>query len=94
MPLSNPPPPPPPLNITLNERKSEMVDVITRHYEFAHGRRPRGYGSWAFSFTGPNPDVLDPTQLFWVHASKYGAAKKVAVALARKCGQTRVWVLT
>jgi hypothetical protein len=32
-------------------RKSD-VEVDTGRYEFAHGRAPRGRGSWAFSFYG------------------------------------------
>lgn len=49
--------------------------VETRAYEFSHGRKPRGYGDWAFFFEN------DATPRFF-HGS-YSEAKKQAVAAAR-----------
>jgi hypothetical protein len=50
------------------------VEVRTTDYEFAHGKKPRGYGCWAFFFDA----VTEP---FW-HTGKYAEAKKMAVAYA------------
>ncbi len=48
------------------------VEFHTNDYVMSHGHNPRGYGSWAFSFER-NAHVDD---MFWVHASTYGDAKK------------------
>jgi hypothetical protein len=48
------------------------VDVSTTNYEFAHGKKPRGYGYWAFYFGS------DPEPHFYT--GSYGEAKKAAVA--------------
>ncbi len=50
------------------------VNVSTTDYESAHGKRPRGWGSWAF-FIG------DETEPLW-HTGKYSDAKRMAVAYA------------
>lgn len=31
-----------------------MVETDTTQYEFTHGRKPRGFGSWAFNVTVAN----------------------------------------
>ena len=28
------------------------MEFITKYYEFAHGRKPKGYGRWFFKITG------------------------------------------
>ena len=50
-----------------NARISGKVEVSTTEYEFAHGRKPRGYGSWAF--------VAASGETTWV-TDNYGAAKR------------------
>ena len=65
------------------------MNVSTATFEFAHGRKPRGTGSWAFYFDGD--DSLDA--MFW--ASPYGtysAAKRQAVAEAKRRGASSVAV--
>lgn len=54
------------------------VDFDTTEYEFAHGRKPKGYGSWAFS-EERNPDIM--TVKFW--PGTYTQAKQAAAAAAR-----------
>ena len=39
----------------------------TRTYVWTHGREPRGYGGWAFTFDGCDP--------MWAPPSTYTAAK-------------------
>jgi hypothetical protein len=39
----------------------------TRDYQWTHGRHPKGWGTWAFTFSGNEP--------VWAPASTYGAAK-------------------
>lgn len=53
------------------------VDVSTRAFEFSHGKKPKGYGSWAFK---PARD-RDDDRLVFVSAPgsmTYGEAKKTA----------------
>lgn len=68
--------------------KASQVYVATTGYEFAHGRRPSGYGSWAFEIG--SKDQLE--ELFWVHQSLYSAAKKAAVQEAVRQGEYKVTV--
>jgi hypothetical protein len=51
--------------------------IETRQYEFAHGRKPRGTGHWAFH---PNfgVDSCSP-EIFWF-AGSWGDAKRAAAA--------------
>jgi hypothetical protein len=54
------------------------VEVNTIDFEFAHGKKPRGRGSWAFSFEGRNSAPV------WIPGSMlYTDARKAAVVLAR-----------
>lgn len=51
-------------------------EVVTSNYEFTHGRRPAGYGSWAF---GPQKSSR-LEDMFWVNNAYYQHAKKQAIA--------------
>ena len=64
--------------------------VNTTDFEFSHGRKPRGRGSWAFFFERDrrNHDVQDA---FWHHGS-FTEAKKAAVEEARRRGARDVFV--
>ena len=53
------------------------VQVSTTEYQFSHGKRPRGEGSWAFFFTDAH--------VFWF-TGKYADAKRAAVAEAKQRG--------
>lgn len=54
------------------------VEVSTAEYAFAHGRDPRGRGSWAFYFG---------EEIVWIPGSMtYGEAKKEAIKLAKQRG--------
>lgn len=53
-------------------------EVVTREFEFAHGKQPRGVGCWAFSLykgvaSGSGKDI------FWFNGM-YSTAKKAAQA--------------
>ena len=52
----------------------------TSQYEFVHGKKPRGYGHWAFFFDGQT----DVERAFFSTYTSFGEAKKQAVAYARK----------
>ena len=54
-----------------------MIQVNTRQYELAHGKKPRGYGNWAFFFDGRT----EIEEAFW-HNGKFSEASKMAVAYA------------
>ena len=53
------------------------VDFDVTQYERAHGKRPRGFGSWAFKVEGVK-------ELLWVHQAHYGDAKERVVAEVAK----------
>jgi hypothetical protein len=67
------------------QRKKVAFD--TDEYELAHGRAPRGRGSWAFYFED-TPEVP-----WWTpHSMTFGEARKQARAEAQRRGVTRVTV--
>jgi hypothetical protein len=43
------------------------MNINTSSYEFSHGRKPRGFGSWAFTING---------ELKWFNQATYGQALK------------------
>lgn len=56
------------------------TEFATTDYEFAHGRSPKGRGSWAFSPVR-NPDLASKTEVFWTPGSTtYAEARKLAKA--------------
>jgi len=52
----------------------KYVTVSTTEYEFAHGRKPRGYGLWVFYFAGGFAHIQ----------GTYAEAKKQAKAKAHR----------
>lgn len=56
-------------------------------YRNAHGKEPRGFGSWAFQ-------IGDSKTTFWCHQATYGDAKKAAKAEARRLNFGHVVVLS
>jgi len=69
--------------------KRSEVDVNTAEYEMAHGRMPRGYGSWAFAFRRREHDI---NAYFWVNGVTYREAKKAAITEAIRRGVYEVYV--
>lgn len=60
------------------------TEFITDRYEFAHGRRPKGTGSWAFEASNG--------ALFWAQYGTYTEAKREAREWARENGYGTLWV--
>jgi len=58
----------------------------TRQYELAHGRTPRGVGSWAF-------EIL-PGEVMWAHRSRYREARQVALHKAQQLGSYEIILLS
>jgi hypothetical protein len=58
------------------------IEVDTSEFEFAHGKKPRGRGGWAFGFT--RRATLE--DLYWTHNATYSEATKLAKAKARELG--------
>lgn len=55
------------------------IDINTSEYEYAHGKKPRGQGSWAFC---PRQNYMEPYYLdhcVWF-TGLYSEARKQAVA--------------
>lgn len=50
------------------------MEILTNEYEFSHGKKPRGFGSWLFKIG----------YLIFEHRGNYGDAKKAAIAKARE----------
>jgi hypothetical protein len=60
------------------------VEVRTTLYEFAHGKKPRGEGQWAFKIG---------YRTFWSQGT-YAQAKRAAQAEAASQGVGLVWVMS
>ena len=63
------------------------VRVHTTDFEFAHGRKPRGEGTWAFFFHRR----ATTEHAFWANGS-YSEAKRQAVEYAKAHGFEDVYV--
>ena len=73
-------------------RPRVRVEVSTVDFEFAHGRTPRGRGTWAFTFDQRHyRDVLS-AEVFWSTPGTYSEAKRQAVAEAQRRGARVVYV--
>lgn len=70
------------------------VRIDTTEFEFAHGRKPRGRGSWAFCFGSSDEPVWAPGGEGFVAGASclYGEAAEWARAEAERRGQYRVRV--
>ena len=51
------------------------VSISTSSYEFSHGKKPKGCGTWAF---------LIGKEQFWFNNMMYSEAKKQAVKQAKE----------
>jgi hypothetical protein len=80
---------------------SAAIEFDTSEFEFSHGTRPRGLGSWAFRFIlGDRGAAINPTapdyadrKVWWAPTPlTYGEAKKWARAKARELGTDLVEV--
>ena len=65
-----------------------MVTVYTMEFERAHGKKPRGFGHWAFWM---GRDTSDINEAHWF-TGLYSEAAKQAKAKARELGHTVVTV--
>jgi len=63
----------------------KSVTVSTTEYEFAHGKKPRGYGRWAFLLACNKQDIV-------FYTGKYSDCLKQAKAQAKSCGYTAIAV--
>lgn len=61
------------------------IQIDTTEYEFAHGRKPRGTGTWAFFF---DADKIP----WWMPDATYAEAKKAAIKEGRRIGAFRIKV--
>ena len=66
---------------------NEAVRVETNRYERAHGKKPRGFGQWAFYFDDMGGEPI------WVpKAMSYSDAVKWAKGEAKKAGKEYIYV--
>lgn len=72
---------------TRNEFLNEAVRVETNRYERSHGKKPRGYGQWAFYFDDRGGDPI-----FTPKAMSYSDAVKWAKGEAKKAGKEYIYV--
>lgn len=60
------------------------VRVVTTEFEWAHRRKPRGYGHWAFEIG---------SERFW-QVGSFAEAKRMAIRYAADHGEREVKVLS
>jgi SH3-like domain-containing protein len=65
------------------------VTVSTTDYKFSHGHSPRGYGGWIFYRWLNQKQVVIAAP--W-KSSSYGAAKAVAIEMAKEMGISEIFV--
>lgn len=65
----------------------EAVEVRTNRYQRAHGKKPRGFGQWAFYF-----DDIGGDPIFAPKAMNYSDAVKWAKGEAKKAGKREIYV--
>jgi len=58
------------------------ITTNTREFEFANGRKPRGYGMWAFEVTLYKSGKGYTTEEVWGNGN-YGDAKRAAIREAK-----------
>lgn len=64
-----------------------MIEFSTTQYEFAHGKKPRGYGRWVFFFDGET----SIEKSLW-HTGKFSEVKALAIRWAVIKGHHKVTV--
>lgn len=68
------------------------LTISTIEYEFAHGRKPRGVGHWAFSpYRSTEMRFANPKNIYWF-AGPYSTAKKAAVDYFKDWGHITIYV--
>ena len=67
------------------------MEIETRQFEFAHGKKPRGVGQWAFRFNGPNSNASTE---FAPGTLSYAEGKKWARLRAKELRAYSVTVLS
>jgi len=72
---------------TIGEYLNEAVRVETNRYERSHGKKPRGYGRWAFYF-----DDRGGEPIFTPKTMNYSDAVKWAKEEAKKAGKEYIYV--
>ena len=55
------------------------IEIRTEHFEFSHGKPPRGYGHWGFA---EDPRESDADKMVW-YTGKWSNARKNAIAWCR-----------
>ena len=65
-------------------RRPPTIEVETIEYERSHGKRPRGWGSWGFTFE--TVTYRDASEVWFAPVSTFGDAVKAAKAEAQRRG--------
>jgi hypothetical protein len=66
---------------------NEAVEVKTNRYQRTHGKKPKGFGQWAFYF-----DDMGGEPIFVPKAMSYSDAVKWAKGEAKKAGKREIYV--
>ena len=69
-----------------------MITVFTNIYERNTGRKPKGFGTWAFSI-GNTDGYKDVEKAYFCKPAKYSDAVKEANAEAKSRKVTSIYVL-
>lgn len=73
------------------------AEVGNTDYEFAHGKKPSGHGSWFFVAHRGGIDFgkdVEDQDYIQLHGMTYGEAKKAAIKWAKSKGHTSLFVAT
>jgi hypothetical protein len=73
------------------------AEVGNTDYEFAHGKKPKGYGSWFFVAHRGGIDFgkdVEGKDYIQMHQMSYGDAKKAAIKWAKSKGYSSLFVAT
>ncbi len=73
------------------------AEVGNTDYEFAHGKKPKGHGSWFFVVHRGGIDFgkdVEGEDYIQLHQMSYGDAKKAAIKWAKSKGHTSLFVAT
>ena len=86
---------------TFKDFASQIEEAVTvsndsvDHYQWTHGKKPSGKGSWAFSTVHPGQHDVRKHDTHFVHHSSYTDAKKSAIAHYKKQGHNgQIHILT
>ena len=66
-----------------------MAETHTSQYEFAHGRKPRGYGNWAIRVVGTDGKGKYTSSKYFCLGKLADAKRQAGMNLKAECGAVK-----